>query len=357
MATIEARQAKDGKNHFKVTVRLKGYPVQRATFHRITDAKKWVQQTESAIREGRHLVTTESKRHTLGEAIDRYIREVLPQKPRSVKQQTPQLEWWKERLGDYTLAKVTPPVLVEQRAILAKEKSGATANRYMAVLSHLFTVAMKEWGWIDNTPIRKISRLKESRGVVRFLSDEEREALLKACRENPNPHLYDVVIVALSTGCRKNEIMTLRWPDVDLDRGQITLLDTKNKTPRAVPLVGYALARMKERAKTRRMDTDLVFPCATKPVPADIDRDFALARAAAKIENFRFHDLRHSAASYLAMNGATLPEIAAVLGHKTLQMVQRYAHLSDAHTAGVVQRMNDRIFSEPSTQATTGEAR
>lgn len=350
MASIQERKDGHGKIHFRVQIRLKGFPPETASFERKTDAKIWAAQTEAAIREGRYFKKAEAKRHTLTETIDRYIKEILPRKPRTAPNQGPQLQWWKERLGNYTLADMTPSLIVECRGGLVKETSAANANRYMAALSHVFTIAMKEWEWCDDTPFRRISRLTEARGRVRFLDDIERKALLTACRENGNPNLYDVVVIALCTGCRKNEILTLRWPDVDLERGQFTLKDTKNGTPRAVPLVGHALELMKERARIRRIDTDFCFPYSNMPKPADIDRDFARARDKAKIKDFRFHDLRHSAASYLAMNGASLAEIAAVLGHKTLSMVQRYAHLSDAHTSAVVSRMNAAIFAEPETR-------
>ena len=350
MASIQERKDATGKIHFRVQVRLKGFPPEQATFERKTDAKIWAAQTEAAIREGRHFKASEGKRHTLADAIERYEREVLPRKPRTAPYQKPQLEWWRERLGRFTLADVTPALILERRAALVKETSAGNANRYMAVLSHLFTVAMKEWGWVDDSPFRKIQRLTEPRGRVRFLDDAERKALLATCKESPNPNLYDVVVLALSSGCRKQEILNLRWRDVELQRGQITLMDTKNKTPRAVPLVGFALERMKERNRHRRADTDYCFPYPHMAKPADIDRDFARARDKAGIKNFRFHDLRHSAASYLAMGGASLAEIAAVLGHKTFAMVQRYAHLSDAHTSGVVSRMNAAIFAEPTKQ-------
>ena len=353
MASIQERKDATGKTHYRVQIRLKGFPPETASFERKTDARLWAAQTETAIREGRYFAKSEGKKHTLSAAVDRYVQDVLPRKPRSANHQKPQAEWWRERLGDYTLADVTPALITECRSRLVKETSAANANRYMAVLSHLFTVAMKEWQWVDDSPFRKIQRLTEPRGRVRFLDAVERKKLLDACKENPNPNLYDAVVLALSTGCRKNEILSLRWPNVDLERGQFTLLDTKNGTPRAVPLTGFALERMKDRSRNRRADTDCCFPYAHMAAPADIDRDFAKARDAAGIKNFRFHDLRHSAASYLAMGGATLAEIAAVLGHKTFAMVQRYAHLSDAHTSTVVSRMNAAIFTEPRIQEGT----
>jgi integrase len=351
MATLQVRKGRDGRPRFKVQVRIKGAAPISKTFERKTDAVLWGRQTEADIRAGRNFPRSEAQRHSLGESVERYRDEILPRKPKSIRQQGHQLDWWKATIGTLSLADVTPPVLVECRAKLLKKMSNGTANRYMACLRHLFTIAVKEWGWVEDTPFRKLSNLPEPRGRVRFLSDDERAALLQACLKNSNPHLYDCVVIALSTGCRKQEILDLRWPDVDLQRGLLMLKDTKNKTPRAVPLAGHALERMIDRSRIRRIDTDYVFPYPHSPKPADIDRDFARARDAAGIKDFRFHDLRHSAASYLAMNGATVAEIAAVLGHKTLQMVQRYTHLTSAHTEAIVKKMNEKIFNDKEVES------
>jgi len=381
MANIEKRKSNDGDSAYRVKVRIKGFPAQSATFERLTDAKRWAQQTESAIREGRHFKSSEAKRHTLADTIDRYMREVMPTKPKSAKFQIRQLEWWKARLGSYALSEISPALLAEYREKLAsgmlkdgsmvadvsktdgaqserkpvERRSPSTVVRYLAALSHVFTIAMKEWGWLDDSPMRKVSKPKEPRGRVRFLSDPEREALLAACQRSKSPDLYLAVVLALSTGARQMEIMGLRWKQVDLERRVITLYETKNGEIRALPLVSKAHDMMRERSKVRRLDTDLVFPARRKPKtlpngksaelkPVDLRQPFEFALKQAGILDFRWHDLRHSCASYLAMNGASLAEIAEVLGHKTLQMVQRYAHLSQAHTAKVVERMNQKIF-------------
>jgi integrase len=362
MASIQKRTKKDGTVSYRVEVRLKGFPSQRATFQRLTDAKRWVQDTESAIREGRYFKTAQARKHTLGELVDRYIGEVLPTKPKAGDRKT-QLKWFKSEIGPYTLADITASKITECRKKLESEpnkrgdlRSPATVNRYLAALSHAFTVAVNEWGWLDDSPMRKVSRPTEPRGRVRFLSDDvtnpsgekipgERTRLLEACEASNNPYLYPVVVLALSTGMRRNEIMGLRWPDVDLNAGRLVLHETKNGERRGVPLVGKALNLLREHSKVRRLDTDLLFPSKVKPQkPMDLRATWLSAVAKARIEDFHFHDLRHTAASYLAMNGASLAEIAEILGHKTLQMVKRYAHLSQEHTAGVVTRMNERIF-------------
>ncbi len=353
MATVIKRPDSQGRNHFLVRVRLKGYPPQTATFERLTDARKWAQSTESAIREGRHFKTVEAKRHTLADLIERYTRDVLPKK-RDGKRQATQLAWWNEQLGFRLLADITSALIAEHRDRLAatlvpgsKTRSPASVVRHLAVLSHAFSIAVREWGWLEDNPCRKVTRPKEPCGRVRFLSDDERERLLKACRESASPHLYHAVVLSLSTGARQGEILGLCWRQVNLKRGLITLDDPeriKNGERRSLPLTGLAQELLKERSKVRRIDNDFVFPNRQGDGATDLRDAWEYAIQKAGIENFRWHDLRHSAASYLAMNGATLAEIAEVLGHKTLQMVKRYSHLSDSHVAGVVARMNAQIF-------------
>jgi len=352
MAYIEERKDTKGGKRYRVQIKLKGFPAQNATFERKTDARKWAQQTEAAMREGRHFKTIEAKRHTAGVMIDRYKKSVLPTKGSQQSNQKIQLEWWRNRIGNYTLADCTPALIAECRdellqetTILKKKRSPATVNRYLAALSHCFTIAMKEWGWIDDNPLRKVTKPKESRGRVRFLSDEERKRLLKACKESPNPLLYPVAVIALSTGARRGEILSIRLNQIDLERGTITFFETKNNEIRVVPLVEHALEVVKDLIKVRRIDTDLLFPGSDPKKPIDIRHPWKEALKKAKIEDYRFHDNRHSAASYLAMSGATLAEIAEVLGHKTLQMVKRYSHMTEQHTSKVVAKMNKQIFS------------
>ena len=337
---------------YRVKVRLRGRPTQTATFDRLTDAKRWIQNTESAIREGRNFKTNEAKKHTAKDLINRYIKEILPQKPKSIIAQGGQLNWWKESIGSFLLSDITPALISEYRSKLALErnehrgvkKSDATINRYCSALSHSFTVATKEFGWMEENQMLKIKKLKEPRGRVRFLSDEEREKLLQICKESQSPFLYILVVLAIGTGARKMELLALKWEDVDLNRGMIFLYDTKNKERRSLPLVGISKDLMKQHHRNRNQNTRLVFPAKNLKDPIDVRTPFETVLARAEIKDFRWHDLRHSCASYLAMNGVTLAEIAGVLGHKTLSMVKRYSHISDAHTSQVVERMNNKIF-------------
>jgi integrase len=359
---------------YQARVRLKDHPQQSATFDRLTDAKRWAAGIETAIHEGRHFKTTEAKRRTLGDLIDRYARDVLPtKKAKTQGPQMGQLVYWKTQLGKKSLADCTPAVIAEQRDALKaapipsqakdpeqraatppRRHSPATINRYLAALSHVFTYAVKEIGWLDDNPLTKVSKEKEPRGRCRYLSEGERDRLLIACRHSASPDLYPAVILALATGARQMEIMGMRWPQVDLKRRTATLEDTKNGERRVLPLAGHALAILEDRAKVRRIDTDLIFPARDRPrrhgqppqevKPLDLRTPFETALKRAEIADFTWHDLRHTAASYLAMNGASLAEIATFLGHKTLAMVWRYSHLSEQHHAGVVTRMNLKMF-------------
>lgn len=354
MANIQERTSKDGKTTYRVQVRLKGYPSQTATFARKTDARRWAQQIETAIREGRHFKTAEAKKRTLAELIDRYIEQVLPSKPKSFDKQQAQLLWWKEKLGAYALADITPALVAEYRDLLlgevtcrGKKRSNSTVVRYLAALSHAFTVAMREWGWIEDSPLRKVSKPKEPGGRFRFLDTDERTRLLEACKESRNPFLYPIVTLALATGMRRAEILNLTWGNVDFERNKIVLLETKNGDKRIVPLSSHTKAILLSIREQSDDPSFFVFPRqkGQKPQkPIDIRTAWEVALEKAQIRNFRFHDLRHCCASYLLMNGASLAEISEVLGHRTLAMVKRYAHMSEGHAANIVSKMNENIF-------------
>ena len=357
MAAITERKTSDGKTKYRVLIRLRGCPPQSATFDRKTDAKKWAQDTESALRDGRYFKTIEAKKHTFSDMVDRYVKYVLPHKPKMQSQQTTQLKWWKKQLGSYLLSDVTPAKIGECRDLLLngktryeKKRAPATVNRYLAAISHCFTMALNEWGWVELNPVSRVKKLPEPRGRVRFLSDDERIALLKSCKENYLPVLYPIVILALSTGMRQGEIFRLKWGDIDFERCQLVIHESKNDERRVVPVVSEAHRTLIEYGKVRQINTDYLFPTEAKSGVQAIRTAWDTALKEAEIKDFRFHDLRHSAASYLAMNGATLAEIAEVLGHKTLAMVKRYAHMSDAHTMKVVERMNESIFGDSNGQ-------
>ncbi|MGH8645558.1 MAG: tyrosine-type recombinase/integrase, partial [Gammaproteobacteria bacterium] len=346
MANIVKRTGKDGSIAYFVRVRLRGKTAFE-TFKRKTDAKHWAERTEAAILERRYFQTAESQRRTFREAIERYEQTQHFSTLKSAKTRHQHLAWWNERLGGLRLVDITPAIIVEHREELAagkvpggKLRGPATANRYRAAICALLELAVREWHWLDRNPCVQVSILKEPRGRVRYLLDEERERLLRECKAHSD-ELYLIVLLALATGARQGEILGLKWCDVDLKRGHVVFQETKNGERRGLPLRGQALELL--RAKVRRIDTDMLFPSRQDPAkPIDVQNIFDNALQRAGIEDFRFHDLRHCCASNLAMNGASLAEIAAVLGHRTLEMVKRYSHLSDQHLGDVLTRMNER---------------
>ena len=353
MATIHRRVTRTGHVRYRAQVRIKNQPWVSATFRKRSDATKWARQTESAQITGAYSPPNAPLRYRFSDAVDRYRREVLPTKsPDEQKRQWFQLQRWRDLLGDRFVDDVTPGAVACGRDQLMGHPyslAPATVVRYLAVLSHLYTVASSEWEWLENNPVRRVRRPKLPRGRVRFLEKDELSALLRACHQSEHPCLYPIVVLAVSTGMRKGEMLRLRWQDIDLARNRLTLEQTKNGDRRSVPLVGRAREVISEYAKVRRIDTALVFPSRRKPtVPADLRKPWARAVEMAELADFRFHDLRHTCASYLAMSGATLAEISEVLGHKTLVMVKRYAHLSESHTTKVVERMNGTMFDSVS---------
>jgi len=380
MATIEKRTSSNNEVSYRVKVRMLGHKAESATFASLTRAKRWAQDTESAMRDGRHFKTVEAKKHSIGTMIDRYCKDVLPTK-RNPDHTKAQLLWWKAQIGERVLSDVSSALIVEYRdrmlaepvkstkkvkqtdgtvkeIITEKRRSPATVVRYLAALSTVFGLAVTEWKWItrDQNPMPDVKKPKEARGRVRYLSDDERERLLLATKASANTYLYPITVIALSTGMRLGEIMNLTWDDVDFQNKRIIIHETKNGERRAAPLAGRAFDELTAMDKVKRTDTKLIFASKKTTVikindekvkvvkPILITKAWLTAIDKAGIDNFHFHDLRHSCASYLAMNGASLAEIAEVLGHKTLQMVKRYAHLSEQHTLGVVERMNKKIF-------------
>jgi len=356
MATIRKRVGKDGSTSYHVQIRLKGYSPDTASFERLTDAKEWAKKTEAEMKAGRHFGA--SKRHTFSELADEY----LPHAKDKIR-----LAYWRDTFGVDTLDTITPARISKQRdKLLSQEtprfatpatgnaeqdakrskakRKGSTVNRFLASLSACLVYGVKTLQWIERNPCERIEKPAESKGRVRFLSDDERTALLAACK--PHADLYLAVVLALSTGARQAEIMTLRYGQIDFGRKVITLTQTKNGETRALPLVSSAFTLLQERARVRSLTDDRVFPPTGRAKKAnclDLRQPWEKAIKAAGINDFHWHDLRHTAASYLAMSGVSLVEISKILGHRTMQMVSRYSHLSDGHIVQTGEKLAARL--------------
>lgn len=355
MASIQERKTAAGETRFRVQVRVKGRPPQTASFRRLTDAKRWAQRIEADVRRGRHFPDRQSRKRTLGELIDRYLKSGVTSLSAAEREnRRQQLAWWRSRIGRHRLADLRPRLIAEGRDSLATEGAArgplgpGTCNRYLAALSAALSYGVSELEWLESNPCKQVRRAKEPRGRVRFLDDDERARLLEACRSSYEPRLHLLVLLALLTGMRRGELLRLRWRDIDFGRGFAVVHQTKNGRRRTVPLPSPAVSALKERKeRTEILQSGLVFEVVGRKAGAPWPRKaWQTALAEAEIENFRFHDCRHTAASYLAQSGARLYEIAEILGHRTLQMVQRYAHLTDRQTAAVAERMADQFFAE-----------
>jgi integrase len=222
-----------------------------------------------------------------------------------------------------------------------KPRSSNTVLRRKAVLSSIFKYAIRR-GYLKENPTDGIFIDATPNQVERFLDDRERKALMTACKKSTWDKLYLIVLMAITTGMRKAELINLRWTDINFDKGLARLVTTKNGLPRINPIPALALDELK---KFRQVGNGLIFASSCdveKPFNFRVQWTRALQRA--NIKNFRFHDLRHTAASYLVMNGASLHETAEILGHKSTQTTKRYAHLSTDHKSALSERVMDKIF-------------
>ena len=363
MATIEKRKGDDGSISYRVKIRIKGQSPESATFSRLTDAREWAAKITTDMKARRHFGV--SKRHTLADLLDRYEASELP-RLKSAATVKARVAWWRELHGTSLLSDLTPDVIAKARDALKatpKQRGGgartaADVNRTLAVLSTVCTFAVKELGWLERNPLERVSKGPESKGRVRYLSDDELPRFLKACRESDNASLYIAVLLSLTTGGRQSEIMSLCWPQIDLKARTAMLRDTKNGDARALPLSGEVIALLQARSKVRSLKDDRLFPPKQGSISPflDLRKPFATALKDAEIgnyvgegkkrrfvPNFRWHDLRHTCASYLAMAGTSPLEISKILGHRTMAMVSRYSHLSPDHVVQLGDMLAERM--------------
>lgn len=271
------------------------------------------------------------------------------------------MTWWCGKIGDITLAELSDdhvyfalealstkpgrywagtdadgePIMKAKRGPMAP----ATVNRYAASLGALLTFAIKKRiapkGF--EHPCRRIERRPEDNERVRFLTDKERENLLKACKASAWPRLYLLVLMGLTTGARRGELMNLRGRDLDLDRAVAYVHTTKNGDAKVLPLLPAVVELLRQAAPAQG---SLLFASKRRPdLPYTFESVWGTALKAAGVKDFRFHDLRHTCASYLAQSGASLLEIGNVLGHRQLSVTKRYSHLTTQNKAELVSRV------------------
>lgn len=214
MASIQKRKKADGTYSYRIRIRVEGAPLVTETYPTRKQALAFARRMEAEIRAGRYFGREEDKEKTFAEFVDRYIEKELPKNPKGYAKQKALLTWWKIKLGSYFLCHITPSMVAELRDKLMSEttrrnklRTPSTANRYLAALSRAFNICQKEWHWIKENPVLKITRPKENKSKDRFLDADEINHLLEACRKSKSPHLYAVALFALGTGARKSEIL------------------------------------------------------------------------------------------------------------------------------------------------------
>lgn len=363
MATFQKRSTRSGKVRWRAIVRVEGTPAQSKTFGSIRAAEKWAANTEDDIRSGRADEAWEARRRTVTDACRRWRREVLRDKDRTMpKGRGAQLDWWIEHLGSATLASLTPAKL--RTPVAKRECSGPTKNRYLAAISAVLEAARRDWGWMSGeNPCHLVRKWEEHPGRTRWLSEEELPRVIKACGvEDDSGRLYDLAILAITTDARQGELLALQLRDLYLyGDAPYALLEArdegakKTKTKRMLQLVGEAIELVKRRAAARRLwaaerkhpspESLYLFGTNRRGRPSFPAKAFKAALERAKVDDFRFHDFRHCAATYLILSaGASLRDVMDYAGHRTAQMSKRYSHLTTAHLRGLSEKMvKDRL--------------
>jgi integrase len=326
MATIRGLDS----GSWQAIVRRRGIKPAARTFATKTDAKRWASVLESEIARGVFLDRSEGERTTMAELIDRYLSEVTPKK-KSASREVLRLNALKRHFGRFSFASLRSSHIAEYRdARLASGLAGATVVKELNSLSHLFDVAIKDWGIaLPGNPAKLVRRPQVARGRDRRLLPGEEPRLFEVCIRSRAPMLAPAVRFAIETGMRMGEILSLTWRNVDLTQRIATLPDTKTGDARQVPLSTAAVAAISSLA--RHISDGRVF--WTWQRADSLENAWRRAVKSAGIEDLRFHDLRHEAVSRLFELGLNPMEVAAISGHKTLQMLKRYTHLRAADLA------------------------
>lgn len=332
---------------WKAVIRKTGFPSAIKTFRLKKDAEDWARRTEDEMVRGLFVQRGPSERLTFEKAMLRYLAEVTPTKRPftqigELRRSVPLVKFF----GKYSLAAVTAELVAQYRdkRLSGEDRNGKdgepipraanTVRLELALLGHLFTVAIKEWGLgLGYNPVLNVRRPAPGPGRNRRLDAGEEAKLFAAVDKHSNPMLRWIVRIAIETGMRSSEISTLRHSQVDLSRRIVRLLETKNTLPRTVPLsiAATSLFQQALNHSIRPIDTDLIFfgePGKDgKRRPYTFNKVWLDIKRAAGCADFRFHDLRHEAVSRFVEGGLSDQEVSAISGHKSMQMLKRYTHL------------------------------
>lgn len=272
----------------------------------------------------------ERPRRTWQEAVVRWLRDT-DQKADHGKD-VAKLRWLDQFLGRKHLDEIDRDLIDRIGAAKRREASASTANRYLALMRAILRAARDEWEWIDRAP--RVRLFREPSKRVRWITPQEAARLV----EELPAHLADMAAFTLATGLRQRNVSYLQWSQVDLARGMAWIHADQAKARKAiaVPLNADALAILRRR---RGRDAQWVFTYAGKPVDRTSTKAWQAALQRAGITDFRWHDLRHTWASWHAQNGTSLQELMELGGWSTMEMVLRYAHLAGQHLHGAASRI------------------
>jgi integrase len=287
---------------------------------------------------------------TLGALVDEYLAYKTKQGKKSLKEDRRIL---KTRMlpafgPSLQVRRLTGPMIARYEQQRVAEVTAYTVANELGVLRHMLRLAGR-WGYLEKVPSMDLP--KRPRGRERYLDADEIERLLAASAESTskNPYLRAIVTIAVNTGMRRGEILGLEWERVNLSTSAITISRTKNDKPRGVPInraVYDALVALEPEPERR---VGLLFTKRRNGKAwGQVRTAFESALRRAKITGFRFHDLRHTAASHLVMRGASLQDVKEILGHADIRTTLRYAHLSPAHLRSAVDRLDGLT---PATEA------
>ena len=314
MASIRKRG-----DSWQARVNRKGYSEQIKSFTSRNDAAAWARLLESEFDKGIFISRTEAENTTLRELLNRYLSEVTPYKKGAQVERYRINGWLKSSLANRFLSTLRTTDFAAWRDNRIKAKASPNTIRLeLAVISHMFNIAKAEWGFESlSNPIERLSLPKLSNGRSRRVSDAEIELIIK---NTESYELPQILRLALETGMRRGEIASLAWANIDLPKGTALLPTTKNGDERTVPLSSKCITLLK--SLPRRID-GRVFGMTAHAIT------YAFIRAAkrAEISDIHLHDVRHEAVSRLFERGFSLPEVAAISGHKTWAMLKRYTHL------------------------------
>ena len=321
------------------------------------EAEALLIKRKQTIKDGKMPEIKVIKNHSFNELADDYLK--WAERQRAYSQKKLVVDQLKERFGQLPLRRFDTRILESfqsERLQAGKKKlksekivgnKPATINRHVAILKHMFTKAV-EWDMVEEDASKRIHRVKlleEQNARLRYLATEECNRLIDAC----DKHLQPIVMTALHTGMRKGEILKLKWENIDLKHGFILLDRTKNGERREIPISQTLKSVL--QGIIRRLDVPFVFYDTETGTPyRNVQRSFNSAMKRAKISDFRFHDLRHTFASQLVMAGIDLTTIRELLGHKTLTMTLRYAHLAPSHKVKAMEILIETLTGQPTPQ-------